>query len=446
MPPSALFSSILPNQIGYTLDAGNLRLKFVSLAGTGAYGLVYLAQDTRSPTLDFYAVKTMLKYEPQSELAAIQERELSFHERLSHHPSIATLHQVVHEEHYVYLVMDYHGDGDLFSAIMERRTFAEDDLAVKSAIIQIIDAVQACHDQGIAHRDLKPENILCSENDTRFYLADFGLSTMSESSMNFGCGSAFYMSPGTFHHDTDVKYDTDRLIEVVGSVLSPTPYAPHPSDVWSIGIILVNMLTGRNPWHLASSFQDSGYVQYLRKRAGFLTEALDMSPEAAALLTRILEPNVAQRITLPELRLAIQSTDHFFPRKAALRVCEPVKPDASWSVMNVTFSRTTDDETPSIIAPFESLSLGDTSSEARTSDFINRQCSESSAESSGPTTPETHSFDPSSIVPHLALADVFHPETADIAKPQKAHSPRNPRVQKTVQRFMGVLHRINLLS
>lgn len=197
-----VFSSILPNQLGHTLVSNGIRLRFVHIAGKGAYGVVYLAWDLSTPEYAprFYAVKCTLKYEANTEFSALQKREIIYHSAMSGHSNVTSLHRVIEQEHYVYFVLDYHEGGDLFGAIVERKTFDHNDTAVKLAYVQLLDAMQACHDAGISHRDLKPENIMCSQRDSRFFLTDFGLATESCLSDNYGCGSSHYMSPGKTDH------------------------------------------------------------------------------------------------------------------------------------------------------------------------------------------------------------------------------------------------------
>ena len=134
---------------------------------------------------------------PYFEAVADENGEIAHHRAVSDVPGVVTLHAVVEEEFYTFLVLDLCAGGDLFTAIMERGTYSNNDVAVKRTFLQLVDALAACHEAGVYHRDLKPENVLCSPGDQHVYLADFGLSTRSTRSSNFGCGSSFYMSPGT---------------------------------------------------------------------------------------------------------------------------------------------------------------------------------------------------------------------------------------------------------
>lgn len=202
----AAATSFSPNLVGYTIYRDGLHLRLRRVAGTGAYGVVYLAQDLTTPEDDprMYAVKCLPRHEPGSDMESLQKREITYHRMMTYHPHVAKLHQVVAEELYVFLVMDYYDSGDLFGAIIDRKTFSHKDDLIKDAFLQLLAAVEACHDEGIYHRDLKPENILCScrEQRCRLYLSDFGLATQTAVSGSFGCGSAYYMSPGEYHdHD-----------------------------------------------------------------------------------------------------------------------------------------------------------------------------------------------------------------------------------------------------
>lgn len=83
------------------------------------------------------------------------------------------------------------------------------------------------------------------------------------------------------------------------------------NDIWSLGIILLNIVTGRNPWKSAS-LSDSTFQAYLRDPDQFLMAVLPISPELNAVLTRMLELDWQNRMTLPELRLAMEDLDNFY--------------------------------------------------------------------------------------------------------------------------------------
>lgn len=86
-------------------------------------------------------------------------------------------------------------------------------------------------------------------------------------------------------------------------------YASGPNDVWSLGVILVNLTCGRNPWKRAST-ADATFRAYLQD-PHFLSSILPLSPELDRILRRIFECNPAQRITIPELRQLILRCPRF---------------------------------------------------------------------------------------------------------------------------------------
>jgi serine/threonine protein kinase len=93
---------------------------------------------------------------------------------------------------------------------------------------------------------------------------------------------------------------------------TPRPFASYasaPNDVWSLGVILVNLTCGRNPWKRAY-FEDSTFRAYMRDRS-FLQSILPISDELNSILSRIFEPDPSQRITLSELRDAILACGQF---------------------------------------------------------------------------------------------------------------------------------------
>ncbi|KAH9831161.1 Pkinase-domain-containing protein [Rhodofomes roseus] len=291
-------SASIPEMYDHVIDDG--RLQFIEKLGEGAYGVVYRAVDLDSPTSSRcpdpkqYAIKVMMKAQPRTRQQRFQRGEIAAHRRVSAYPNILTLHKVIEDSAYIYLVMDYCPGGDLFHHITERKTYGGSTNLVKNVFVQILDAVRACHEQGIAHRDIKPDNILCmNESGSRVVLADFGLSTSSERSSTFGCGSSFYTSPETSGIDFGYK-----------------PYDAKVADVWSLGVLLVNMIAGRNPW-TSATIEDQCFLRSMT-RPGYLQKMLPISDEAVTILQRIFTYDPKMRITIPELREAILKVKTFF--------------------------------------------------------------------------------------------------------------------------------------
>ena len=117
--PHQTFANSGPSLVGHTLDNG--RLEFLSILGLGAYGVVYLAVDLHAPTPVYLAIKCLLCAGLDSRQRHFQRREIALHQLASRHPNVVTLHMVIEEGDYVFVVMDFCDEGDLFGMITERQ-------------------------------------------------------------------------------------------------------------------------------------------------------------------------------------------------------------------------------------------------------------------------------------------------------------------------------------
>ena len=196
--------------------------------GQGAFATVYLARDSRHERS--VALK-VLNADPTSETGEIRFiREIRLLAGLQH-PNILPLHDSGHVEALLYYVMPY-VSGETLRARMSRERWLSIDVAVCVAR-ESADALACAHGQGIIHRDIKPENILLSGGHA--IVADFGIARaidiagvrqLTRTGMG-GPGTPAYMSPEQLMGD-------------------------HPldgrSDIYSLGCVLYEMLTGKPPF------------------------------------------------------------------------------------------------------------------------------------------------------------------------------------------------------
>nr|OQO27462.1 hypothetical protein B0A51_06546 [Rachicladosporium sp. CCFEE 5018] len=279
-PPDSpkLSGSPLDHRIGSTIGG---YIQLVDVLGIGAYGTVYEARNVVTGAQ--YAVKALNKSGLDQRQRKFQQREIELHYLASQHDSVVSMHKVIDGPECTFVVLEYCPEGDLFTKITEEGHYVGEDAKVRQVFLQILRAVQSCHAQNIYHRDLKPENILVKDNGFTVKLADFGLATTDAVTADFGCGSIFYMSPEC--QDTN-----------------PHPlacYKSAPNDVWSLGVILVNLTCGRNPWKRAA-VEDATFKAF-RRDSNFLQTILPVTDDCNAILKRIFDANPDTRITLPEL-------------------------------------------------------------------------------------------------------------------------------------------------
>ncbi|KAL2868280.1 serine/threonine-protein kinase [Aspergillus lucknowensis] len=267
------------------------RLELTSVLGVGAYGVVYTAVDIHTDVL--YAVKALNKAGLDPRQLKFQQREIKLHHMANQHPNVVSLVSIMDSVDCTYVVIEFCPEGDLFSSITDKGHFVGNDPLAKRVFLQILDAVHYCHSLGIYHRDLKPENILVTDQGLTVKLADFGLATTDYLTSDFGCGSTFYMSP-------ECQQQNPRPMSY---------YQSAPNDIWSLGVVLVNLTCGRNPWKRAS-VEDSTFRAYL-KDPFFLKSILPLSDEMVCILSRIFEVDPSKRVTIPELRQLILDCPRF---------------------------------------------------------------------------------------------------------------------------------------
>ncbi|WP_026819656.1 Stk1 family PASTA domain-containing Ser/Thr kinase [Arthrobacter castelli] len=144
--------------------------------------------------------------------------------RLSHPHVVGVLDQG-HDDALVYLVMEY-VPGRTLRALIEDRGRLQPRLAL-ALLDAVVDGLAAAHDAGLVHRDVKPENVLLAD-DGRIKVGDFGLARAVSTSTNTGTliGTVAYIAPEL----------------VTGGS------ADERSDIYSVGIMLYEMLTGHHPY------------------------------------------------------------------------------------------------------------------------------------------------------------------------------------------------------
>ena len=293
------------------------RIQLTEVLGVGAYGVVYKAIDVQTGC--YYAVKALTKHGLDARQRKFQQREIELHQRASGHPNVLSMMKILDDYDCTYVILEYCPDGDLFVNITERCRYSGNDFLAKSIFLQILDAVEYCHSQNIFHRDLKPENVLVSDDGMTVKLADFGLATTDTVSFDFGCGSTFYMSP---------------------ECQEPNPkpfsgYASAPNDVWSLGVILVNLACGRNPWKRASP-EDSTFAAFLRNRK-FLKTILPITDQLNYILQSIFEYNPSKRVDIPTLRQMILHCEAFTAQPNAILTPLPTPPTEPEDIRNQHF-------------------------------------------------------------------------------------------------------------
>lgn len=194
--------------------------------------------------------------------------------KLLNHPNVLRLYDVWETSKALYLVLEFVEGGELFDLLVERGPLQEQE-AIKY-FRQIVLGTAYCHALGICHRDLKPENLLLDAS-LNVKLADFGMAALESNGklLETSCGSPHYAAP---------------------EIVSGLKYHGAASDVWSCGVILFALLTGRLP------FDDENIRNLLLKvQAGSFEMPTEISKDAQDLIFQMLAVDPLTRITTNDI-------------------------------------------------------------------------------------------------------------------------------------------------
>ena len=201
------------------------RYRLVRPLGSGGMADVFLAHDS---ILDRdVALKVMsTRYASDDEFVERFKREAQSAAALTHPNIVSIFDRGASEDGTYYIAMEYLSGGTLKDRIMRKGALPARTAA--AVALQIAEALQAAHERGVIHRDIKPHNILITESgDVK--VTDFGIARAASSSTMTRTGSIL----GTAHYISPEQ--------AMGEHVGPS------SDLYSLGVVLYEMLTGELP-------------------------------------------------------------------------------------------------------------------------------------------------------------------------------------------------------
>jgi serine/threonine protein kinase len=187
-----------------------------------------------------------------------------------------------------YIVLEYAGNGELFDYIYFQREGLGEKMA-RVVFKQIIEGLEGCHKAGVVHRDLKTENLMMNL-DWVLKIADFGYATLLSGKSGNGMLSTFL---GTLSY-------------AAPEILNKKPYVGSCADLFSCGVVLFVLVTGKLPFGKAVVF-DSYYKNFIRNDYesfwGIMSPKVgSVSEEFKSLINLLLAYDSSQRPTITEIK------------------------------------------------------------------------------------------------------------------------------------------------
>lgn len=207
------------------------QLEILECLGRGGMGVVYKA---RQKSLNRLVALKLLAPEraDDPQFAARFEKEAQALAALNH-PHIVAVHDFGKAGGFYYLLMEFVDGVNLRQLLQAKRLTPKEALSI---VPPVCDALQCAHDHGIVHRDIKPENLLIDKTGV-VKIADFGVARM------LGTRHSDAADPGDFGESRSQPFGTPDY----AAPEQQNGSADHRADIYSLGVVLYEMLTGERP-------------------------------------------------------------------------------------------------------------------------------------------------------------------------------------------------------
>ena len=255
--------------------------RILTKLGETGMSAVYLAEDLklgRKVAIKFLSTKLTSDERARKRLM----REAKAAATLDH-PHICTIHEVDEDDDQVFIIMQYVEGETLASRIHRQPLSLRESVAIAA---QVADALAEAHSHGIIHRDIKPQNIMITARD-QVKVLDFGLAKVIQGD-----------------RPVDNEAPTESIVSEPGTIIGTVPYmSPEQlrveeldgrSDIFSLGVVLYEMVTGRQPFARESLAATASAI-LTHPPPPLARYTTEVSPELERIMRKCLEKDPQRR-------------------------------------------------------------------------------------------------------------------------------------------------------
>eukprot|EP01113_Clastostelium_recurvatum_P043895 TRINITY_DN7337_c0_g1_i1.p1 TRINITY_DN7337_c0_g1~~TRINITY_DN7337_c0_g1_i1.p1 ORF type:complete len:639 (+),score=162.20 TRINITY_DN7337_c0_g1_i1:1685-3601(+) len=372
--------------------------------GTGSFAEVY--KGLHRVTGQVVAIK-IVDLDRLSRNNSKLKRHLEFEIRIMQgldHPNIVRLYDVIQpSERHIVLVLEYCAGGDFSRYIRRHRRLTES--RAQTFMSQLADGLKFLRQKDIIHRDLKPQNLLLSDHaNPTLKIADFGFARFIEaqSLADTLCGSPLYMAP--------------EILKLQNYTIK--------ADLWSVGIILFEMLSGTSPFDCKTPYE---LLQMIEKKPIHFPDSIPVSAECLDLIYGLLQKDPTMRISWDAFFKHVWFVGH-----------QATAPQPSQSHPQQSPSHTPSLAPPSVPFPFDTNTYGDAMQGVTQPPFENAFFSSSPAHPA----PQFHAEPPAfaTNIQHPPHNDSFDPSQHTMTNMSSSPNtyPSNP-ISSVPKRMSGIV-------